>query len=136
MTGDLFINGVDAYTYGVVMGEGFIGAILSPPPQKENIENKSRNEHGKRIISHPKMDERSVNLTFNVEGNTQSEFIANLKSFYTALGSGVFKINVPCLGTEIYKLYFQKQNQFAMNEERTFCKITATFNEPNPADRS
>lgn len=135
MTGDLFINGVDAYTYGVVMGEGFFGALLSPPPQKENITNQSRNEDGKRIISNPKMDERSINLVFNVEGGTQSEFIGNLKKLYTAFGGGLFKINVPCLGTEIYKLYFQKSSQFSMNEERTFCKITTTFNEPNPADR-
>jgi hypothetical protein len=136
MTGDLLINGVDAYTYGVVMGEGFIGALLAPPPQKDNIENSSRNENGKRIIPNPKMEDRTLNLVFNVEGSTSSVFVANLKTLYSAFGGGELKINVPSVGSEIYKLYYKKSTQYAVNTEMTFCKITATFSEPDPSDRS
>ena len=135
MVGDLFINGVDADTLGIKMGDGFIGALLAPSPQKSGIENNSRNENGKRLIPNTKIDERTVTLVFNVEGDTKQEFLSNLKNLYTIFSKGVCLIKVPALGNEVYKLYFQKTTQFAENTELTFCKVAAVFNEPNPADR-
>lgn len=138
MTGDLIINSVDAYTtWGINMGDGFLGAILSPPPLKDCIENKSRSNNGKTIVSDdPKLDERSVTLVLNLEGNSQSDFLTKLKSFYTELAKRNINIKVPLLGTEVYKLVYQKSTQFAMNTSRTFTKISIQFNEPNPADRT
>ena len=61
---DLLINNKDAYaTWGVRMGESFLDVIGTPAPMKEFIENKSRLEHGKRvIINNPKVDEREITL--------------------------------------------------------------------------
>ena len=55
---DLLINNKNAYiTWGVRMGDGFLDTIGAPAPMKEFIENKSRLEHGKRVIvSNSKLD--------------------------------------------------------------------------------
>lgn len=48
MTGDLIINGKDAFiTWGVRMGDGFLDAIDGFNEMKDYIENESRIEHGK-----------------------------------------------------------------------------------------
>ena len=48
---ELLINDENAYTtWGVRMGEGVLDAIGASAPMKDFIENKSRLEHGKRVI--------------------------------------------------------------------------------------
>lgn len=73
---DLLINGRDAYAvWGVRMGDNFLDVVGSSVPIKELIENKSRVEHGKRvIINNPKLDERELTLTFTIEGSSQSDY--------------------------------------------------------------
>lgn len=60
MTGDLFINGKDALeTWGARMGNGFLDAIDGFNEMKDYIENESRLEHGKRVITdNAKVDSR------------------------------------------------------------------------------
>ena len=49
---DLLINGRDAFqVWGVRMGDNFLNSLGTPIPMKEFIENKSRLEHGKQIIT-------------------------------------------------------------------------------------
>ena len=62
---ELLINGENAYTtWGVRMGEGFLDVIGASASMKDFIENKSRLEHGKRvIINNPKVDEREISLS-------------------------------------------------------------------------
>lgn len=78
---ELLINDENAYTtWGVRMGEGFLDAIGASAPMKDFIENKSRLEHGKRvIINNPKVDEREITLSFTIEGNSQSDYQAKKK---------------------------------------------------------
>lgn len=135
---DLLINGKDALqVWGVRMGDGFLDAIYSPSPLKEFIANKSRLENGKRVIhGNPKIDERDVTLTFNVEGASQTDYLTKYKAFKTELEKGKVEIRVPELGEEIYRLTYQKSVTFAMNASRTFSKISCKFNESNPSDRS
>jgi hypothetical protein len=65
---ELLINGENAYTtWGVRMGDGFLDVLGASSPMKEFIENKSRLEHGKRvIINNPKVDEREITLSFKI----------------------------------------------------------------------
>ena len=52
MTGQLYINEKDAWTtWGVRMDDGFLDAIDAPLPMKDYIENESRLEHGKHMIT-------------------------------------------------------------------------------------
>lgn len=136
---DLLINTQDAYTtWGVRMGEGFLDALGASSPMKEFIENKSRLEHGKRvIINDPKIDEREITLSFTIEGNSQSDYQAKKKAFFEELYKGVVDIQVPANSNEIYHLiYLGKSVAYAQSLDQTFGKISAKFNEPNPANRT
>ena len=139
MKNDLLINGKDAYTFlGVRMGEDFLDVLGASSPMKEFIENKSRLEHGKRvIINDPKIDEREITLSFTIEGNSQSDYQAKKKAFFEELYKGVVDIQVPANSNEIYHLiYLGKSVAYAQSLDQTFGKISAKFNEPNPANRT
>ena len=136
---DLLINTQDAYTtWGVRMGDGFLDVLGASSPMKEFIENKSRLEHGKRvIINDPKIDEREITLSFTIEGNSQSDYQAKKKAFFEELYKGVVDIQVPANSNEIYHLiYLGKSVAYAQSLDHTFGKISAKFNEPNPANRT
>lgn len=136
---DLLINTQDAYTtWGVRMGEGFLDVLGASSPMKEFIENKSRLEHGKRvIINDPQIDEREITLSFTIEGNSQSDYQAKKKAFFEELYKGVVDIQVPANSNEIYHLiYLGKSVAYAQSLDHTFGKISAKFNEPNPANRT
>ena len=134
----LLINNKDAYTiWGVRMGEGFLDVLGASSPMKEFIENKSRLEHGKRvIINNPKVDEREITLSFTIEGNSLSDYQVKKKAFFEELYKGAVDIQVPANSNEIYHLiYLGKSVTYAQSLDRTFGKISAKFNEPNPANR-
>ena len=138
MTGELFINGKDAWQeWGVNMGEGFLGAIDSFVPMKEVIENDSRLEHGKRVLVYnPKMASREMTLHFTVKGNSETDFRVKRRAFEQELQKVKVEVVVPALGEEVYRLiYLGKSVSYAMNVARTFCTISSKFEEPNPSDR-
>ena len=108
MTNDLKINGLDAYRqWGIRMGDGFLDTIGAPAPMKEFIENKSRLEHGKRVITNnPKVDEREITLSFTIEGNSQSDYQTKRKAFFDELYKGAVDIQIPANSSEIYHLIY------------------------------
>ena len=138
MTGDLLINGVDAYdNMGINMGDGFLDAILAPPPMKDCVENSSRIKDGKTIDnSNPKLDTRTLSLTFVIEGATQLLYLSHLKAFYSLLQGSKFYLKIPPLGNEVYKLRYTKPSTYNGNLNRTSSKVTLNFEEPNPNDRA
>lgn len=139
MENDLLINGKDAYiTWGVRMGEGVLDALGSSVPMKEFIVNKSRLEHGKRvIIINPKVDERELTLSFTIEGVTASDYQEKKKAFFEELYKGVIDIQVPLVSSEIYHLiYLGKSITYAQSLDRTFGKCSMKFCEPNPDNRT
>lgn len=139
MTGDLFINGKDAfYTWGVRMGDGFLDAIDGFNQMKDYIENESRLEHGKRVITdNAKVDSREITLQFTIEGSSESDYRSKKKSFQAELEKGAVNIKVPVLGSEVYKLvYLGKSISYGLSCDRRFGKVSSKFEEPNPMDRS
>lgn len=136
---DLLINNKDTFaTWGVRMGDGFLDIIGAAVPLKEFIENKSRLEHGKRvIINNPRVDEREMTLSFTIEGSSQSDYQAKKKAFFEELYKGAVDIQVPDNSSEIYHLvYSGKSVTYAQSLDRTFGKVSAKFNEPNPINRN
>ena len=87
---ELLINNKDAYAiWGVKMGKGFLDVLGASSSMKEFIENKSRLEHGKRVIvNDPKIDEREITLSFTIEGKSQSDYQAKKKAFFVELYKG------------------------------------------------
>lgn len=87
MIGDLFINGKDAWsTWGVRMGEGFLDAIDGFNQMKDYIEDESRLEHGKRMITdNAKVASREITLQFTIEGDSEGNYRTKKKAFQTEL---------------------------------------------------
>ena len=136
---DLLINGRDAFqVWGVRMGDNFLDSLGASVPMKEFIENKSRLEHGKRIITtNPKLDERDITLAFTIEGNSQSDYQTKKKAFFEELYKGVIDIQIPANNSDIYHLiYLGKSVTYAQSLDRTIGKVSAKFCEPNPASRT
>lgn len=135
---DLLINGKDALqTWGVRMGTGFMDAIDVPCQMKEYIENESRLEHGKRMIANnPKIASRSVTLPFTIQGNSESDYQSKKKAFYEELYKGNIDIQIPPVSSEVFHLvYTGGSTSYAQNRQRTFCKFSVKFQEPNPSNR-
>lgn len=139
MTEDLFINGKDAFiTWGVRMGDGFLDTIDGFNQMKDYIENESRLEHGKRVITdNAKVASREITLQFTIEGYSESDYRIKKKAFQTELEKGVINIKIPTLGSDIYKLiYLGKSLSYGLSPDRCFGKVSGKFCEPNPIDRS
>ena len=138
MTGELFINGKDAWTeWGVNMGEGFIDAIDSFAPMKDFIENDSRLEHGKRVlVSNPRVASRELTLHFTIKGNSEADYRVKRKAFEAELQKVKVDVKVPVLGNDTYHLiYLGKSISYALSRSRTISTMSSKFEEPNPTNR-
>ena len=138
MTADLIINRKDAWTtWGVRMGDDFLNVIDGFNEMKDYIENESRLEHGKRMITdNAKVASREITLQFTIEGSSEGDYRSKKKAFQTELEKGAVNIKVPALGDEVYKLvYLGKSISYGLSSDRCFCKISSKFCEPNPMDR-
>lgn len=139
MSGDLFINNKDAWsTWGVRMGDSFLDTIDGFNEMKDYIEDESRLEHGKRMITdNAKVASREITLQFTIEGSSESDYRTKKKAFQTELEKGLVNIKVPALGTDVYKLvYLGKNVSYGLSLDRCFGKVSSKFCEPNPANRS
>lgn len=139
MTGDLFINGMDTWVmWGVSMGDGFLDAIDGFNEMKDYIEDESRLEHGKRVITdNAKVASREITLQFTIEGSSKSDYRAKKKAFQTELEKGMVTIKIPLLDSEVYKLvYLGKSISYGLSLDRCFGKVSSRFEEPNPMDRT
>lgn len=136
MTGDLYINSQDAWsTWKVAMGDGFIENLLLPAGMKDFIENESRLENGKKVVfNSPKVASREVTLTFNIHGDTTSEYISNYKAFVSALQAGKVTVRVPAVGMT-FTLVYKKSTSFALGRSRMNSRLAVKFEEPDPTDR-
>lgn len=137
MLGDLYINSQDAWaTWKVAMGNGFIENLLVPAGLKEFIENESRLENGKRVITtNPKVSSRDVTLTFNIHGDTTTEYLSNYAAFVAILQAGTVKIRVPAINMT-FNLIYKKSSSFNIGRARMDSSLSVKFEEPDPTNRN
>lgn len=139
MTGELIINGKDAYTYwGVNMGDRFLDALGEKAGLKEYITNDNKLHDGIDYCNFiPKVTERNLTLNFTIQGNSKSDFNLKKDAFYNELDKGDVSISVPGNSNEVYHLKFKDTTgSYAQNTDRTFCKLGVKFVEPNPKNRT
>ena len=136
MTGELFINNKDAYvTWGISMDGTSLSALMTPPPMKEFIENSSRLEHGKHVItSNPKLDERNITLQINLTAKDKDTFFSRYLSFCEELSNGILNIRTKYQPTTVYKMIYLSCNQFSQFMQG-IAKFSLKLCEPNPNDR-
>lgn len=139
MKGELIINGKDAWTqWGVNMGEGFIDTLDAPLPMKEYIENESRLEDGKRVLtSNVKKDSREITLSFTITGTSENDYRTKKKAFEAELYKGSLTVSVPKVSADVYHLIYTGKNiSYGLSIDRCFGRLSAKFEEPNPSERT
>jgi hypothetical protein len=151
MTGDVTINGVDAYArYGVNFESGALSALMTPPPTKDFIETNSRMVHGRKVITkNPRYDSREITLTFHLIASTKDEFLEKYQLFCDeVLAPGAFELKtryqpqrsviengqVVTKEQPVYRLIYVSCSQF-----RQYMREMAVFSlrvsEPDPTNR-
>ena len=137
MTGELFINGKDAYTtWCISMDDTALSALMTPAPNKEFIENKSRLRNGKQVVSvNPTADERSLTLQINLTAKDEAQFFARYALFCQELEKGVLNIRTKYQPDVTYKTIYLSCSQFSQFM-RGIGKFSLKLNEPNPKDRT
>lgn len=137
MTGELYINGKDAYTtWGISMDDTALSALMTPAPNKDFIENKSRAINGKQVVcSNSKVDERSLTLQINLTAKDEAQFFARYALFCTELETGVLNIRTKYQPNVAYKTIYLSCSQFSQFM-RGIGKFSLKLNEPNPKDRT
>lgn len=135
--GELYINDKDAYiTWGISMDTTSLSSLMTPPPNKEYIENKSRLEHGKRAFNHnPRIDERNIILTFNLTAKTEEQFFSRYSKFCEELATGFLNIKTKYQPDVIYRTIYISCSQFTQFM-RGIGKFSLKLNEPNPSNRN
>ena len=134
--GELYINGKDAYIqWGLSMESSALSVLMTPAPNKEPISNKSRLEHGKRVINGiERIDERELNLQFHIKADSQDDFLNKYSSFCSELSKGVLELKTMYQPDVVYRTNYLSCTQFS--EYRLgLAKFTLRLNEPNPNDR-
>lgn len=136
MIGELFINDKDAYTsWGISMDEDALAALMTPPPMKDFVENKSRLQHGKLIISGvPLKDERDVQFSINITAKTREDFLSKYNSFCIELATGFLNIKTKYQTGIIYKTVYRSCQSYSQFDGR-IGKFLLKLNEPNPNNR-
>lgn len=137
MTGELFINGKDAYIeWGISMDDTALSTLMTPAPKKEFVENKSRLEHGKRVVAaNPKIDERSLTFQVHLTASNPVQFFSRYQSFCEELATGVLDIKTKYQPNVIYRTTYQSCSQFSQFMQG-IGKFVLKLNEPNPANRT
>lgn len=140
--GELYINKdangnwQDAYIkWGISFDQTALSTLMTPPPNKAYIENKSRLENGKRIILHePKVDERSITISFNLTAKDSAQFFERYNSFCEELAKGELHIKTAYQEGVVYKMVYESCTQFSQLM-REIARFSLKLVEPNPSDR-
>ena len=133
------INGKDAKaTWGIVFDSSSISSLMTPAAMKEYIENNSRTEHGKRVVTNAdlaKLDARSVTLTFSLCAKSENDFFTKYAAFCDEIqATGEIKIILSVRPNVAYRLLYKSCSQFTQYNNR-LAKFSLKCEEPNPKNR-
>lgn len=148
--GQLTINSKDAYNeWGISMDSSALSALMTPAPIKSLIENDSRLEHGKEVITSytkvneddttedvntVKVDSRDLTLTLNLTAPDLATFLSRYASFCEELATGKLDISTSFQSGVIYHCIYQSCQQFS-EFMLGIGKFTLRLTEPNPKNR-
>lgn len=139
MKGECFINNKDTFTtWGIILGSESFTNLLTPPPLKAYIENKSALMDGKQVLNDenhaPKLDERDIQITFFLQARTLEQFLQRYASFTQELSKGKLDIRTKYQPGVTYHCNYVSCAQFAQFNGR-LGKFVLKVNEPNPNNR-
>lgn len=137
MTGELFINGKDAYDeWGIFMDENSMAQLRTPPSLKPTVSNSSRLLHGAQYVrGQPiKIAERSVTLNLQFTARSDAEFNRKYEAFIQELLTGWLHITTYHQPSVEYKMRYTGCNQYS-EFFGGIAKFVLKLSEPDPTDR-
>ena len=136
MTGELFINGKDAYTqWGVSFEDGAIAKLMTPPPNKQPVTNKNVTDNGAYVVAGTGLyDERTVSLDMHIVSKSQADFMEKYDAFFQELHNGALAISTKYQPGLTYHMYYVDCQQYA--QYAGLAKFTLSLYEPNPQNRT
>lgn len=136
MKEELYINDKDAWVnWSVRLIENSYENLLLPAAMKPYAENSFRSQPGKQVfVSNPQPAERSVQLMFAINCDSQTDYLAKYKSFLDELQKGTLTIKVVPLKTT-YKLILTECMSLSVGTGMKNGKLSVKFDEPNIKDR-
>lgn len=137
MTGDLLINGIDAWdAYRMNFEDGALAVLLTPPPMKEFAVSKSRLRHGSVVIvdnENAKFDSRDISLQFHIVAQDEEELMQLYFSFCNVLKQGKLILQTKYT-SETYRMVYNSCTQMSLLVQG-IMKFTLKLTEPNPNNR-
>lgn len=140
----IYINGKNAKaTWGISFDQSALSSLMTPPPNKPLIENKSRALDGKEILGiskdeqalyRPRIDSRELSLVFNIVADSEEEFMVRYSKFCEELAKGYMEIKTDYQPDVLYRLVYKDCRQFSQFRRR-IGKFTLQVEEPNPQNR-
>ena len=141
---EITMNGVPLSSMGVTLVSGAYSALLMPAALKDFVENNDPLKDGTDVIvpgtdgeddtSVPRVKERDVTLTFLIQGENATDFMAKYAAFVAELHKGTVVLHVPDLG-RYFHLLFSNCTQFN-NYLLNACNLAVKFREPNPRNNT
>lgn len=117
MTGDLYINGLDAYVnWGVGLEMGALEALMSFKPNKEPVTNKNVTAEGSYYVCGAGLtDERTVSIPIHIVSQDRADFLIKLSGFYETIKSGLITIDIRKPVVKTYKMYYVNCTNYGHN---------------------
>lgn len=134
--GNLTINGINAkVTWGIVLQDVSVSALLTPAPLKEPISNKSRIKDGKKVIYDvtPKRDEREISLQLTMYASSQNALLTQYANFCQVLYGQKLEIQT-AFSSDIYRCTYISCSQYS-SFHMGIAKFILRLNEPNTNNR-
>lgn len=125
-------------TYGISFTEKALSALMTPAPNKDAIENRSRLQNGKRVTRKAKYamkDERNVDMEMHLYAPDSTAFWRRYDKFCDDwLDKGFFDIKNSHVPNKVFRMTYLSCNQFSEYMEQ-LAKFTLRLNEPDPSNR-
>lgn len=137
MSGELFINGQDAWaTWGIMMDDTSLSALMTPPAIKDFPKNSSRLESGVRyIVSQPKWKEREITLSLQFHADTMTQFLSHYNAFcQNVLATGKLTIRTKYQSDVYYHFIYNSCTQYRQFMFK-IAKFSLRLTEYNPESR-
>ncbi len=138
MTGELYINGQDAWTtWGIMMDDTSLSALMTPPAIKDFPKNSSRLESGSRYITNnPKFKERDVTLSLQFYAETRAQFLTNYNAFCdNVLATGKISIFTKYQSGVTYFFIYNSCTQYRQFMFK-IAKFSLRLTEYDPSNRT
>ena len=138
MRGELFINGQDAWlTWGIMMDDASLSALMTPPANKDFPKNSSRLESGTRYITiNPKRKERDVTLSLQFYAESKEGFLSNYNAFcQNVLSTGKIRVSTKYQSGVTYYFIYNSCTQYRQFLFKV-AKFSLKLTEYNPDNRT